>query len=116
MVKKAIGLAAILLVIASATASAQWRGLGRAHGKVVDESGTPMADATVRADLLGVGGTTLKTNDKGEWSLSGIAKGEWSITIAKAGMVTVKTKVTVQEMAVSSPLKTTLKKDTQPQQ
>lgn len=113
MVKKAIGLAAILLLIAGATASGQWRGLGRAHGKVVDESGAPMADVTVRADLLGRGGTTLKTNEKGEWTLSGIAKGDWSITIAKDGMETVKTKVAVQEMAVSSPIKTTMKKAVQ---
>ena len=69
-----------------------------------------MPEVTIRADLLGVGGTTLKTNDKGEWSLNGIAKGEWTITVAKDGWVTVKLKTPVQEMAVSSPIKTTMKK------
>jgi hypothetical protein len=108
--KKIFGFAAILLVLAGVTASAQWRGLGRTAGKVVDEDGAPVVEATVRADLLGVGGTTLKTNDKGEWTLSGIAKGEWSITVAKNGMVTQKTKVSVQEMGAAASLKTTLKK------
>lgn len=110
MLKRAIGLAAILLVVATATASAQWRGIGRAHGKVVDESGAAIADATVRADLLGQGGTTIKSNEKGEWIVNGIAKGEWKITVAKEGMTTVVTKVVVQEMAVASPVKITLKK------
>ena len=111
--KRVIGLAAVLLVFAAATASAQWRGLGRASGKVVDESGAPVAEATVRADLLGQGGTTLKTNEKGEWTLSGIARGDWSITLAKDGMVTVKAKLNVQEMAAPAMLKTTLKKAAQ---
>lgn len=110
MVKKILGLTAVLLLVVTASASAQWRGLGRAGGKVVDESGSPMADVTIRADLPGQGGTTLKTNDKGEWTLSGIAKGEWSITVAKDGMTTVKTKVTVQEMAAPVAVKTTMKK------
>lgn len=110
MFKKVFGFAAILLLVVTATASAQWRGLGRAGGKVVDEDGTPLADVTVRADLPGMGGTTLKTNDKGEWTLSGIARGDWNITVAKDGMVTVKTKVNVQEMAAAASLKTTLKK------
>jgi hypothetical protein len=110
VMKRVMVLAAVLLVIASASASAQWRGLGRASGKVVDESGAAVAEATIRADLLGVGGTTLKTNEKGEWVLSGIARGDWSITVAKDGMVTAKAKVNVQEMAASTPVKTTLKK------
>jgi hypothetical protein len=110
VVRKSMAFAAVLLVLASATVFAQWRGLGRAVGKVVDEAGAPVAEATVRADLLGVGGTTLKTNAKGEWILNGVARGEWSITVAKIGMVTQKTKVAVQEMGAPASLKTTLKK------
>jgi hypothetical protein len=110
VVKKVFGFAVVLLVLVSATAFTQWRGLGRTSGKVVAEDGTALADVTVRADLLGVGGTTLKTNEKGEWTLSGIARGDWSITLAKDGMVTVKTKVSVQEMGAPSVLKTTMKK------
>jgi hypothetical protein len=108
--KRAILVAAVLLLGFTTVASAQWRGLGRAAGKVVDEAGTPMAEVTIRADLPGVGGTTVKTNDKGEWTVSGIAKGDWTITVVKDGMVTVKTKVNVQEMAATNSLKTTLKK------
>lgn len=113
MTKKVFGLALVLLLVVAAAASAQWRGLGRTGGKVVDESGAAIADVTVRADLLGVGGTTIKTNDKGEWVLSGIARGDWSLTFAKDGMVTVKAKVNVQEMAAPGSLKTTMKKAAQ---
>jgi len=116
VVRRSIVFAAVLLVLAGTTAFAQWRGLGRAAGKVVDEAGTPVAEATVRADLLGVGGTTLKTNAKGEWILSGIKRGEWSITVAKDGMVTQKVKVAVQEMGAPASLRTTLKKAPEQQQ
>ena len=109
---KALGLACVMVFVVAASASAQWRGLGRAAGKVVDEAGTALADVTVRADLLGVGGTTVKTNEKGEWVVNGIAKGEWQITLAKDGMVMIKTKVTVQEMAPAAFAKTTMKKAT----
>jgi hypothetical protein len=110
VLKRAVGLAAILLVVATSTASAQWRGLGRAHGTVVDEGGAAVPDATVRADLPGQGGMTIKSNEKGEWVVNGIAKGEWKITVAKEGMTTVTTKVMVKEMAVIAPVKVTLKK------
>ncbi len=110
MNKKSFGLVLALALLFAATASAQWRGLGRAGGKVVDEAGAPIADVTVRADLPGAGGTVVKTNDKGEWSVSGIAKGEWVITLAKDGMALTKIKVPVQEMALPTPVKTTMKK------
>jgi hypothetical protein len=104
-----IGLAVAVLIAAGA--SAQWKGLGRLTGKVVDEAGAPVADATVRVDLLGQGGTTVKSNEKGEWLVSGIAKGEWLVTVAKDGMALQKVKVVVQEMALPPLVRTTLKKE-----
>jgi len=104
-----IGVALAMVVLAAASASAQWRGLGRVTGKVVDDGGAPVVDATVRADLLGMGGTTTKTNEKGEWMVSGIAKGEWLITVAKDGMALQKVKVVVQEMAAPPLVRTTMK-------
>lgn len=100
---------AVSMLLAS-VASAQWRGLGRMTGTVVDEGGTPVAEATIRADLLGLGGTTVKTDEKGQWIVSGIAKGEWLVTIAKEGMAMQKVKVVVQEMAPPTMVRTTLKK------
>jgi hypothetical protein len=111
MNRRTIVMALILMVVGAAGASAQWRGLGRVTGKVVDEAGAPVADATIRADLPGVGGTAAKTNEKGEWLVSGIAKGEWIITIAKEGMGLQKAKVIVQEMAAPPVVRTTLKKE-----
>jgi hypothetical protein len=93
------------------SASAQWRGMGRVTGKIVDEAGAPVVGATVRADLLGVGGTVVQSNDKGEWMVSGIAQGEWVITVAKEGLALQKAKVIVREMAPPPTLKTTLKKE-----
>ncbi|HEY3381292.1 MAG TPA: carboxypeptidase-like regulatory domain-containing protein [Vicinamibacterales bacterium] len=104
-----IGLA--LAVLFAGSAAAQWRGLGRLTGKVVDEAGAVLVDVTVRADLPGMGGTTVKTNEKGEWMISGIARGEWVITVAKDGMAIQKVKAVVQEMAVPPLVKTTLKKE-----
>ena len=110
MSKKIFGLALVALLMVTATASAQWRGLGRASGKVVDDSGAPVANCTVRADLPGHGGTTIQTNDKGEWVLGGISRGEWTLTFAKDGMAIIKSKVIVQEMAAPATINTTLKK------
>ncbi len=110
MNKKSFGLVLAFALLFSASASAQWRGLGRAGGKVVDEGGAPIAEVTVRADLPGAGGTVVKTNEKGEWAVSGIAKGDWVITFAKDGLTLTKIKVPVQEMALPIPLKTTMKK------
>jgi hypothetical protein len=101
----------VLALVVAASASAQWRGLGRVTGKIVDETGAAVPMATVRADLLGVGGTTVQSNEKGEWMVSGIAKGEWVITVAKEGMALQKVKVIVQEMAAPPLVRTTMKKE-----
>jgi hypothetical protein len=103
-----IAIACALLVAGSA--SAQWRGLGRVTGVVVDETGAPVAGATIRADLMGMGGTTTSTNEKGEWVVSGIAKGEWVITVAKDGLALQKQAVQVREMTAPPLVKTTMKK------
>ena len=111
MMNKRVAIIAIAFaLLVAGSASAQWRGLGRVTGVVVDETGAPVAGATIRADLLGVGGTVVQTNEKGEWIVSGIAKGEWVITVAKDGMALQKQAVVVREMAAPPLVKTTLKK------
>lgn len=104
-------LAVVMMVLAVAgPASAQWRGMGRLTGKVVDDGGAPVANIAVKAEFAQGGTTEIKTDDKGKFILAGIAKGEWVLTFAQAGMITVKYKTEVREMAVMPEVNVTLKK------
>jgi predicted Zn-dependent protease len=83
-------ISALMLVLAiGATATAQSRGNHRLTGKVLDEAGAPVAAAQVRAAKKG----ELKpevftdtTNEKGEYTLNGLAAGEWIIEAMKDGV------------------------------
>jgi tetratricopeptide (TPR) repeat protein len=67
-------------------AATQTRGEARIGGKVVDDQGKPAQDVIVRAQL---GSQTpplgAKTNNKGEWSINGIAGGMWELEFSKEG-------------------------------
>jgi tetratricopeptide (TPR) repeat protein len=83
-------LPALALILAlAATAAAQSRGNLRISGKVLDEAGKPVADAQVRAAKRGETQPevfTAKTNDKGEYTINGLAAGEWVLEAAKEGV------------------------------
>lgn len=82
----------------AAPLAAQSRGNGRMNGKVVDEAGKPIADVEVRAVKVGESEVfQTKTNNKGEWSLGGLAGGDWNVDFAKPGLETVKRPATVRE-------------------
>jgi predicted Zn-dependent protease len=82
---------ALAIVLAfAAGVSAQSRGNLRITGKVLDEAGKPVAEAEVRAAKKGEAKPETifaKTNDKGEYTLKGLAAGEWLIEAAKGGLV-----------------------------
>ncbi|HJR59065.1 MAG TPA: tetratricopeptide repeat protein [Vicinamibacterales bacterium] len=85
---RSVSALAMVLAIA-AGASAQSRGTLRITGKVLNEAGQPVADAQVRAAKKGEAQPevlTAKTNDKGEYTINGVAAGEWVIEAMKDGV------------------------------
>jgi Flp pilus assembly protein TadD len=114
---KSFRIAAITTVLAALVASsalAQSRGNARLTGKVVDEQGQPIADAIVRAQM--VGQTELvsgKSDKKGEWRLNGLAEGQWQIEIGKEGLAPFREVVEIKNER-PAPLSVTLKKPVDP--
>jgi len=103
------GLVAVVLV-ATVAAAQGWRGMGRVAGKVTDEEGKPLADVVVKLTLPGVGATEVKTNNKGEWAIGGIARGDWNVDFAKPGYDVVRISVSIAELTRIPPVETKLKK------
>jgi len=80
----ATGVAAVLISSAPARAQA---GVGRIAGRVTDESGAPIAEATVRAEspTASPGTLTSTTNERGEFAILGLRRGRWTITVTADG-------------------------------
>jgi len=76
-----------LALFVAAPAHAQ---LGAIHGRAVDESGKPVADADVKYVFVGEMNFTFtgKTDSKGEYNRGGLqlAAGKWAITITKGDL------------------------------
>jgi len=79
-----VAAAAVLLMAAAGEARAQQ--MGFASGKVVDENGKPVADATVQLKFLGEQQREYetKTNKKGQFT-QGVVSGSYRITASKEG-------------------------------
>jgi tetratricopeptide (TPR) repeat protein len=75
-------LAAALLLTASITIQAQdGRGNGRLTGTVVDENGTPLANATITLKYMEFNNTRqTKSNANGQWGFLGLGKGAVQVT------------------------------------
>jgi predicted Zn-dependent protease len=102
--------ALLIAVLMAAPAVAQSRGSGRITGKVVDEAGKPIVDVAVKAVKIGEAQVfNTKTNDKGEWTLAGLADGEWNVDFAKAGLETVQRSARVMEGRRMPPMPVTMK-------
>jgi tetratricopeptide (TPR) repeat protein len=86
-------LAAMVLALAAPAGAQDWRGMGRIEGRVLDANGQPIEGASVKLDLAGRGGTTLKTNKKGQWAILGVVAGNWNVEVAATGYTTKAIKV-----------------------
>ena len=76
----------LVCVLFAASAWAQSKGNARVNGKILDDQGKPASAVLVRA--IKVGEPTpveVKTNDKGEWKLEGLATGNWNFEFLKEG-------------------------------
>jgi predicted Zn-dependent protease len=83
-------------------------------GKVVDEQGQPIADAMVRALMVGqTEPVSGKSDKKGEWRLNGLAEGQWQIEIGKEGLAPYRDVIEIKTER-PAPLSVTLKKPVDP--
>src|SRR5688500_12815263 len=92
-VLKQTGLLLLAVTVSMTSAAAQeWRGMGRAGGKVVDDqTGQPIEGVLVKAVMprsANRGPADSKTNSKGEWAVGGVASGEWALDFTKDGYET----------------------------
>jgi tetratricopeptide (TPR) repeat protein len=106
----------LALVTAAPLAAQDWRGTqGRMEGKVVDGSGQPIPGATLKLELPGRGGTTLKTDKKGKWAIGGIAAGNWNLDVSAEGFTTKQVSVNLPtEFARLAPVEITLDRTVDP--
>jgi tetratricopeptide (TPR) repeat protein len=65
-----------------------WKGTGRAEGKVLDPDGKPLGGVVVRLELPTRGSTELKTDKKGHWAILGLAGGNWNLDFSLKGYET----------------------------
>ena len=100
----------LIALLVAASATAQSRGTGRVTGKVVDEAGKPIADVVVKGVKVGESQVIpTKTNDKGEWTLAGLAAGTWNVDFEKPGLETIRRSVDVAEGGRLPPVSVTMK-------
>lgn len=81
-------LVALTLLATTTRLSAQdWKGAGRIAGKVVDDSGKPVADAVVKLRLVQADNTgpDAKTDSKGNFSAVSLRGGTWNIDVQAPG-------------------------------
>ena len=86
---KTLGAFAVAVTLLADGAFAQSRGTLRITGRVLDEAGKPVADAQVRAAKRTEAKPEIfsaKTNEKGEYSIEGLAAGEWVLEGMKEGV------------------------------
>jgi tetratricopeptide (TPR) repeat protein len=86
--RPALAAVGVLATLALTAPPVPAQGFGGARGKVVEEDGTPVAEATVTFEYtVGTRSYEVKTNDKGEYIQMGIRPGRYLITATKDGFI-----------------------------
>ncbi len=108
-------LVALTLLATTTRLSAQdWKGQGRIFGKVVDDSGKPVANAVVKLRLVQADNTgpDVKTDKNGEFSAVSVRGGTWNIDVQAPGYLVQRLSVTLpQGEGRIPPVEITLKQD-----
>jgi tetratricopeptide (TPR) repeat protein len=85
------------------------KGKGRVRGKVTDSQGKGIPEATVRfASSELETSFEIKTDEKGEWVVNGIAGGSWDLDFAKPGFETRRITVGIQTLSYNKPIEVSL--------
>ncbi|MEM1204353.1 MAG: tetratricopeptide repeat protein [Acidobacteriota bacterium] len=95
-----LALAALMLLIATASAAQDWKGRGRVTGSVTGADGTPIKGATVKLSYRGEEGngpTNIKTNKKGEWAYMGLTSGSFTVVVEADGFVPAQGEIRINE-------------------
>jgi predicted Zn-dependent protease len=100
-----------MAALLTSSALAQSKGNATLSGKVADEQGQPVADATVQAVMVGQTEPVSATTDKkGEWKIKNLAEGQWRLEIGKEGLATTRQVVEIRNNKVP-PVNITLAKE-----
>jgi tetratricopeptide (TPR) repeat protein len=85
------------------------KGKGRVRGKVTDPQGKGLPAATVRFASAELDTSfEIKTDDKGEWVVNGIAGGSWDLDFAKEGYQVRRITVGIQTLSFNKPIEIAL--------
>lgn len=102
----------VMLTMAALLAAQAGRGKGRLSGVVLDEKGSPIADAKVvlEFDRGGLRDET-KTNAKGEWAFIGLGTGNANIFTSADGYLEDVTATSIQQLSANPQIKIVLRED-----
>lgn len=102
-------LVALCCLVLATTAFAQ---AGRVSGSVKGDDGQPIKGATVTAinPKASPNTHTTTTDDKGRWSMIGLAKGAWTFTATAQGHAPIQGKADIVTLAPNPPIDFTLQK------
>jgi tetratricopeptide (TPR) repeat protein len=112
--RTALRIGASLALATALSASAQdWKGRGRVNGDVSDESGQPLAGASVTLRLEKApeqGPPAIQTDKKGKWQFLGLTGGAWAVHIEAEGYIPSEGVVSVSEFQPNPQVRIQLRK------